>query len=723
MTADGRPLERISTRPMTPVQPFVAETKDDESLPPRIGHQDSDLDDMDDGNDVLMSINHSPNLNEKTAPFEPVNLFGNSSSSNSSKVVETTSRSPFASPRSPSKQSSPLKTHNLLNAFSKLDQKWASDPSFSMNNSVSISPMVPANGSDPSSTTSPPSVRSKKRPEELVDGEDEEDMVSTIFLISDDERLKMFGDNYCFNGRDSFGFADEITIQTLMDAGEEADESEGVFYIYPRNVFSPEQLAQALEHTDFLIAHLKDVYMVSADGDEILKNLDHRNDDINEDDIEDVEDSGLLEDSDVDHLKSDSHEERDDKFNDDDGNSRPPMLKRSLTSQLSFHGEEKTVMEMTLCGSDELGKEAEAVWHKLLREIDIELDDDVWWLSCQHLTAYTSSNPLVNVALKQICHSGVPPSRRRAIWRLWSGADELRNQYVQQAEETGWVSYEDLSKEERDPAEDPLWPLCLRLIQEDIPQTCSDLYFFKHGDGSKICKRLCMALARFLVIHNEMHEDSDEVSCKKYGRGMSNIAAFVLLTFVGTLDASPSAPASPSSSALLTCLDEIEEDVFWTLAALITKRIGGYFNDSCNDLQNDSLLLEMAVDKYSDTLISLHLKSLEFDWSLLTSEWFLNLFFDSVPPYVSLHIWDLVFQNKGSPIHILVYIVLGLIDMTSGIIQTCSTIQEVIILLRAAALDLRNLDEVFQANQFSLDDLLEQMPELYEKVRQVTDDM
>ena len=45
-----------------------------------------------------------------------------------------------------------------------------------------------------------------------------------------------------------------------MDASEGAGSGEGVFFIYPEAAFNEEQLPQAREHTDFLVAHLEEVH-------------------------------------------------------------------------------------------------------------------------------------------------------------------------------------------------------------------------------------------------------------------------------------------------------------------------------------------------------------------------------------------------------------------------------------------------------------------------------
>lgn len=238
-TADGRPLERISTRPMTPVQPLVAEMKESDTQQdedravvgdfnqsassqynkPR--HQlssDSDLDDQDD----LLTGNVMQSMRSATSNYKrgggsggvvggtgsgkgnsPVNLYNTSPrnqdmSIHYSSPVKFSSNSPLkvSSIECPNRQGN--STHsgqhtrdtnsprsNVMAAFAKLDPKFSS-PTYFMGSKVS-------------------SPRSSKRPEELIAGEDDVDeLVSTIFLISDDERLKVFGTTYCFNGRDSF---------------------------------------------------------------------------------------------------------------------------------------------------------------------------------------------------------------------------------------------------------------------------------------------------------------------------------------------------------------------------------------------------------------------------------------------------------------------------------------------------------------------------------------
>ena len=112
------------------------------------------------------------------------------------------------------------------------------------------------------------------------------------------------------------------------------------------------------------------------------------------------------------------------------------------------------------------------------------------------------------------------------------------------------------------------------------------------------------------------------------------------------------------------------------------------------------------------------LRALEFDWLCITAQWFPTLFFDSVPPAVALHLWDLIvfhgnsdgagdepkkdgpYQPDGgapslSPsFKVLAWVVLGLVELTADFLASCTSVQEVIILLRTAALELKHLDEI-----------------------------
>jgi len=208
VTADGRPLERVSLRPLTPLQPFVAEAKDS---------------------------SHS----------------------------------------GPSSPSDPVPSADLTAALTKLAQERERSKSGGDEHGV-VDVDVSLDDDDEAREDAELGVGDDHEEED----EDEEEVISTIFLVSDDPRLQSFGQVYCFNGRDTFTFGEEKTVQTTMDASEGGGGGEGVFFIYPENAFTAEQLPQAREHTDFLVMHLEEVHTFQAMGSEgDVQNGNHDNDD------------------------------------------------------------------------------------------------------------------------------------------------------------------------------------------------------------------------------------------------------------------------------------------------------------------------------------------------------------------------------------------------------------------------------------------------------------
>ena len=210
VTADGRPLERVSLRPLTPLQPFVAEAKDDSDLSPQSGHSNR-------------------SKNSRSGPSSP---------------------------------SDPVPSADLTAALTKLaqEQKRPKDDGAETDENGVVD--VDVSLDDDHEAREDAELGEGDEEEE----EDEEEVISTIFLVSDDPRLQSFGQVYCFNGRDTFKFGEEKTVQTTMDASEGGGGGEGVFFIYPEGAFTAEQLPQAREHTDFLVMHLEEVHTFQAMG-------------------------------------------------------------------------------------------------------------------------------------------------------------------------------------------------------------------------------------------------------------------------------------------------------------------------------------------------------------------------------------------------------------------------------------------------------------------------
>ncbi|KAL2493791.1 Ypt/Rab-GAP domain of gyp1p superfamily protein [Forsythia ovata] len=98
-------------------------------------------------------------------------------------------------------------------------------------------------------------------------------------------------------------------------------------------------------------------------------------------------------------------------------------------------------------------------------------------------------------------------------------------------------------------------------------------------------------------------------------------------------------------AALLLLVMKTEEDAFWTLAVLLE-------NVLVNDCYTSNLSgchVEQRV--FKDLLakkcprIAAHLEAVEFDVSLVCTEWFLCLFSKSLPSETTLRVWDVLFYE------------------------------------------------------------------------------
>lgn len=173
---------------------------------------------------------------------------------------------------------------------------------------------------------------------------------------------------------------------------------------------------------------------------------------------------------------------------------------------------------------------------------------------------------------------------------------------------------------------------------------------FRDGDGSAVLTRILIGFAR-------MCPDLT------YVQGMSSLGAFILIAFNGNgkarafLSDEDDDVRSKTPITADTINSQCEIDVFWTFYALINNRLNGYFDEGMSGLISDTLLLNSCLE-YTDTrpqtsaqsdseTFSSVLKShVEFDWLILTPDWFLQIFADSCQPNVSLHVWDLLFFLK-----------------------------------------------------------------------------
>lgn len=102
-------------------------------------------------------------------------------------------------------------------------------------------------------------------------------------------------------------------------------------------------------------------------------------------------------------------------------------------------------------------------------------------------------------------------------------------------------------------------------------------------------------------------------------------------------------------------------------------------------LLTDTAVLEQLVDMHLPAVAD-QLRRLEFDWLLVTPDWFVSLFFDSAPPNISAQIWDVIFWSSvdGARSTVL-WVALCLVSRVADELSVSTSFQEVVSLLRESA--------------------------------------
>lgn len=233
------------------------------------------------------------------------------------------------------------------------------------------------------------------------------------------------------------------------------------------------------------------------------------------------------------------------------------------------------------------------------------------------------------IVLKRLIRKGIPPQLRPKVWLSISGAAKKRSTVPDSY-------YEDLSK-----AVQGKVTAATRQIDHDLPRTFPSHPWLDTPDGHA-------ALRRVLVGYS--FRDSHVGYCQ----GLNYVAALLLLVM------------------------KTEEDVFWMLAVLLE-------NVLVNDCYTDNLSgchVEQRV--FRDLLakklprVAAHLEHLEFDVSLVATEWFLCLFAKSLPSETTMRVWDVLF-NEGAKV--LFRVALAIFKMREDDILAAQQIGDVISIL------------------------------------------
>ncbi|EGT40667.1 hypothetical protein CAEBREN_11598 [Caenorhabditis brenneri] len=200
---------------------------------------------------------------------------------------------------------------------------------------------------------------------------------------------------------------------------------------------------------------------------------------------------------------------------------------------------------------------------------------------------------------KIMCRKGIPNSLRATVWRI------LINQQVEDLKTIyGKYYYRNLCNIQGGEDEKLYSDVHQKQINLDLLRTMPNNVHFMSAN-SKGVTQLLQVLHAFCLHNTHIG----------YCQGMNFLAATALL-FVGP------------------------EDAFWFLIAITERYFDKtYFDSNLTGAQADQEVLKGLLEVQHPKIMT-HLKSLDIDVASFTLNWFIALFFDSVPFNTLLRIWD-----------------------------------------------------------------------------------
>ncbi|KAG6658901.1 hypothetical protein I3843_04G182500 [Carya illinoinensis] len=215
----------------------------------------------------------------------------------------------------------------------------------------------------------------------------------------------------------------------------------------------------------------------------------------------------------------------------------------------------------------------------------------------QSLKASLKLSALANaVTLKRLIRKGIPPVLRPKVWFSLSGAAKKKSTVPESY-------YNDLTKA----VEGKVTP-ATRQIDHDLPRTFPGHPWLDTPEGHA-------ALRRVLVGYS--FRDSDVGYCQ----GLNYVAALLLLVM------------------------KTEEDAFWMLAVLLENvLVHDCYTNNLSGCHVEQRVFKDLLAKMCPR-IAAHLEALDFDVSLVATEWFLCLFSKSLPSETTLRVWDVLFYE------------------------------------------------------------------------------
>ncbi|KAJ6729257.1 RAB-GTPASE-TBC DOMAIN-CONTAINING PROTEIN-RELATED [Salix viminalis] len=246
------------------------------------------------------------------------------------------------------------------------------------------------------------------------------------------------------------------------------------------------------------------------------------------------------------------------------------------------------------------------------------------------------------ITLKRLIRKGIPPVLRPKVWFSLSGAAKKKSTVPESY-------YNDMTK-----AVEGKVTAATKQIDHDLPRTFPGHPWLDTQEGHA-------ALRRVLVAYS--FRDSDVGYCQ----GLNYVAALLLLVM------------------------KTEEDAFWMLAVLLENVLANdcYTNNLSGCHVEQRVFQDLLVKKCPR--IAVHLEELEFDVSLVATEWFLCLFSKSLPSETTLRVWDVLFYEGAK---VLFYVALAIFKMKEEELLLAHHVGDVINILQKTTHHLFDPDEL-----------------------------
>lgn len=269
-----------------------------------------------------------------------------------------------------------------------------------------------------------------------------------------------------------------------------------------------------------------------------------------------------------------------------------------------------------------------------------------WYLKTHDSTTLKASlkfSDLANaIALKRLIRKGIPPVLRPKVWFALSGAAKKKSTVPESY-------YSDLTK-----ATEGMVTPATQQIDHDLPRTFPGHPWLDTEEGHA-------ALRRILVVY------SFRDSYVGYCQGLNYVAALLLLVM------------------------KTEEDAFWMLAVLLEDvLVNDCYTNNLSGCHVEQRVFKDLLAKKCPR-IAAHLEALEFDISLVATEWFLCLFSKSLPSETTLRVWDVLFYEGAK---VLLHVALAIFKMKEDELLMTHHVGDVINILQKATHHMFDPDEL-----------------------------